>query len=232
MENPSSLVLQVSNHLAVLYTYSTDTGEVDHAYFGLFLAGIDPLLEEGVKIAKIAISPKRGGRSFRPFGHISLGILVRGPRPSRATTLLSRLSGEMDAHGPKSEIATQRGECSIRCCIPLLYSLIPLSSHPIYLYRSSSASSTSKSRLQDRSLSALGPLISQHYSRGILGLGYVYYAYVKDITNGFYPPLTIRIFRSQRIFPIFEVNISSHGPESWEPILLHNQLLYVHFLWS
>ena len=70
MEIPSLRVLQVSNDLAVLYTYSTDEGKVDHAHFGLFLAGVDPLLREGVKIAKIAISPKRGERLFCPFGNV------------------------------------------------------------------------------------------------------------------------------------------------------------------
>ena len=68
--NPLQLVLQVSNALADLYTYSTDTGKVDYSHFGLFLAGVDPLLREGVKIAKIAISPERSARLFCPFGHI------------------------------------------------------------------------------------------------------------------------------------------------------------------
>ena len=70
VEIPSLRVLQVSNALAALYIYSIDTGKVDYVHFGLFFAGVDPLLREGVKIAKIAISPECGGRLFRPFGHI------------------------------------------------------------------------------------------------------------------------------------------------------------------
>ena len=54
---PSLLVLQVSNDLAFQYIYSTDVGKVDYAYLGLFLAGIDPSLREGVKITKIAVAP-------------------------------------------------------------------------------------------------------------------------------------------------------------------------------
>ena len=70
VEIPLLLVLQVSNDLAFLYIYSTDTEKVDYAHLGLFLAGIDPSLREGVKIAKIAISSKRGTRLFHPFGNI------------------------------------------------------------------------------------------------------------------------------------------------------------------
>ena len=70
MENPSLLVPQVSSHLDYLYIYSTNTDKVDYAHFGLFLAGIDPSLREGVKIAKIAIAPERAARSFRPLGHV------------------------------------------------------------------------------------------------------------------------------------------------------------------
>ena len=70
MEIPLLLILQVSNDLAVLYIYSTDTEKVDYAHLGLFFAGIGPSLREGVKIAKIAISSERGARLSRPFGHI------------------------------------------------------------------------------------------------------------------------------------------------------------------
>ena len=70
MENPPLLVPQVSSYLDYLHIYSTDTERVDYMHFGLFLGGIDPSLREGVKIAKIAIAPKRGGRSSRPFGHV------------------------------------------------------------------------------------------------------------------------------------------------------------------
>ena len=62
MKNPSLLVPQVSSYLDYLYIYSTDTDKVDYAHFGLFLAGVDPSLREGVKIAKTAITPERGAR--------------------------------------------------------------------------------------------------------------------------------------------------------------------------
>ena len=64
------LVLQVSNDLAVLHIYSTDTEKVDYAHLGLFFAGIGPSLREGVKIAKIAILSERSVQLSRPFGHI------------------------------------------------------------------------------------------------------------------------------------------------------------------
>ena len=70
MEIPSLLVLQVSTCLHFTHIYSTDTDKGDYAHLCLFLAGNDPLLREGVKIAKIAISPKRDARLFRPLGHI------------------------------------------------------------------------------------------------------------------------------------------------------------------
>ena len=59
------LVLQVSNDLAFLHIYSTDTEKVDYAHLGLFLAGIDPSLREGVKITKVAIPSERGARSSK-----------------------------------------------------------------------------------------------------------------------------------------------------------------------
>ena len=70
VEIPSQLVLQVSNALAISYTYSTDTGKVDYAYLSLFLADIDSSLREGVKIAIFAILPKRSAQSFRPLGNV------------------------------------------------------------------------------------------------------------------------------------------------------------------
>ena len=50
--------------------------------------------------------------------------------------------------------------------------------------------------------------------------------------NGFYPPLTIRFFSFQHISINCEVDIPSHGPRFWEPILIYNKLLYVQYLWS
>ena len=63
-------MLQVSNDLAFLHIYSTDTEKVDYAHLGLFLAGIDPSLREGVKITKVVIPSERGAQLSRPFGHI------------------------------------------------------------------------------------------------------------------------------------------------------------------
>ena len=64
------LMLQVSNNLAVSYIYSTDTEKVNCAHLGLSLAGTDPSLREGVKIAKIVILPERGAQLFSPLGHM------------------------------------------------------------------------------------------------------------------------------------------------------------------
>ena len=62
MKNPLLLVPQVSSYLDYLYVHSNDTDKVEYAHLGLFLAGVDPSLREGVKIAKIAIAPERGAR--------------------------------------------------------------------------------------------------------------------------------------------------------------------------
>ena len=67
MEIPLLLVPQVSTDLAFIDIYFTDTYKVNCAHLGQFLAGTDPSLREGVKIAKIVISFERSARSFRPF---------------------------------------------------------------------------------------------------------------------------------------------------------------------
>ena len=147
--------------------------------------------------------------------------MARGSRASRAAALRSLFLGERDAFGRKSEIAAQHGERSFRHCIPPLYSLIPPSSHPIYFYRSSSTFSTPKSRFSDRSLSAPGPLTYRAYSSCGLGLRYVYYVYVKGLTNGFHPALTIRFFRFLHTSTHCEANIAPQGPGFWETILIY-----------
>ena len=152
--------------------------------------------------------------------------------PSRAAALRSLVSGEMDVFRRKSEIAAQRGECSARRCITLLYSLIPPSPHPIHFHRLSFAFSTPKSRFSDRSLSALGSFTYRAYSSCGLGLRYVYYVYVKGLINGFYPAPTIRFFRFLHTSTHWGVNIAPHGPGFWETVLMHNYLLCVLYLWS
>ena len=47
VEIPSLLMLQVSNGLAFLYIYPTNTDKVDYVYSGQFLAGVDPSLRGG-----------------------------------------------------------------------------------------------------------------------------------------------------------------------------------------
>ena len=136
--------------------------------------------------------------------------MARGSHASRACALLPLVSGEIDAFGRKSKIAAQHGERSFRRCIPPLYLLIPPSSHPIYLYRSSSAPPTSKSTFSDRSLSELGSFTYKAYSSCGLGLRYVYYVYVKGLTNGFHPALTIRFFRFLHTSTYCGANITPH----------------------
>ena len=54
--------------------------------------------------------------------------------------------------------------------------------------------------------------------------------YARDRGNGFYPSFTIRIFMVYHPTPSCGVSVASHGPGSWEIVLLHNYLQYIHFL--
>ena len=90
------LMLRVSTNLAVSCIYSTDTDKVNCAHLGLFLAGTDPSLREGVKIAKIVILPERRVQLFSPLGHIFWYVPIVGWHPSHTTTFMSAASTAVD----------------------------------------------------------------------------------------------------------------------------------------
>ena len=183
----------------------------------------------GSKITNIAIALECGARWFRPFGHLFLYVFVRGSSTSRAAAFPVHASGDVDALGKGSITAIQRGKYTFRHYISSFYLYVPPCSYIFYFNRSMSAFSVAESRLPGRLMSGLAPLARAAYSSRLLGLRLVYNIYSKGIDNGFYPFFTIRIFGSQYTSTNCGVNITSHGPETWEIVLMYEYLLHLHY---